>query len=274
MQVQNYYMKILSILTNVCRVLGYNPVVSAEPIDNADSRIYCIGDIHGSITELVQLHSSIVSDGLNYDGHKSIIYLGDYVDRGNNTREVIECLSTTPLQGFESIFLKGNHEVFLLRFLEDASVGDAWFRFGGLKTLESYGIDITHSPKSASDYRDIQAQFIAEFPMLHKMFLLNGKLSYSSGNYFFCHAGINPRYSLAKQTEEDLLWIRDEFINCQSKFEKVIIHGHTISENVEIHHNRIAIDTGAYRTGILSCLVLEGDTRRVIQTSPDESSTK
>jgi serine/threonine protein phosphatase 1 len=248
---------------SILRKANHDPKTNKVTLGN---RYYCIGDIHGCVNELQELNSLILDDSANFSGKKVVIYLGDYVDRGIDSRGVIDYLLDSPLPEFESIYLMGNHEHFLLRFLEDISVGEPWLRFGGLETLESYDINIEKHPKTASDFQEIQTRFIAAFPMLHKMFLLNCSLSYEIGDYFFCHAGINPRVPLNKQSEEDLLWIRDEFLGYQKHHEKVIVHGHTIFEQPEILHNRIGIDTGAYRSGILSCLVLEGETKRIIQT--------
>jgi len=195
-----------------------------------------------------------------------VIYLGDYIDRGAHTREVIDFLINNQQSHVEYVFLRGNHEQTLLDFLTDKSVARAWLSYGGMATLASYGIYISKIPTNPEDFQQLQKQLHDNLPVDHYHFLNNTVLSYSLGSYFFVHAGINPDYFLARQVPEDLLSIRYKFTYTKEPFEKIIVHGHTIAATAELLPNRIGIDTGAYRSGVLTCLVLEADQQRLIQT--------
>ncbi len=240
--------------------------VPVEPCCPSGSRIYCIGDIHGRDDLLQQLHDKILEDAKNYIGRKTIIYLGDYIDRGEHSREVIDLLLTGMLPGFEHIYLRGNHEQTLLDFLTLAEVGHGWFMYGGLQTLASYGVSYSKIPSSKNDLRVLQNALKEYIPPGHLDFLEKTRSCYQSGSYYFVHAGVNPRVSLDQQKIEDQLWIRDDFIEYAKPYEKIIVHGHTITDEPEFRPNRIGLDTGAYLSGKLSCLVLENDTQHVIQT--------
>jgi serine/threonine protein phosphatase 1 len=123
-------------------------------------------------------------------------------------------------------------------------------------------------PTKQKELLELQSQLHTKLPASHYRFLAATKLFYSLGSYFFVHAGVNPNYSLSNQRPEDMLWIRDEFIEAKEPFEKIIVHGHTVTATAELLANRIGIDTGAYASGILTCLVLQGDQQRLIQTQP------
>lgn len=246
------------------RLFKRSPIVG--PFCPPNSRIYCVGDIHGRDDLLQQLHEQILEDASSYVGAKTIIYLGDYIDRGEHSREVIERLLTETLSGFDSIFLRGNHEQSLLDFLITAEIGLGWFRYGGLQTLVSYGVAYSKIPTSRNDLQVLQQTLKERIPESHIDFLEKTRLSHQSGNYYFVHAGINPRVPLERQCAEDQLWIREAFIEHTKPYEKIIVHGHTISDEPDFRSNRIGLDTGAYMSGKLSCLVLENDTQHVIQT--------
>ena len=161
------------------------------------------------------------------------------------------------------IALAGNHEDLLLRFLEDERILEAWRGLGGLETLHSYGVDV--GPGLAGrDFKKIQAAFKARFPEHHRQFLETLQTSTAIGDYFFCHAGIRPGVPLDRQNRDDLLNIRDEFLLAEAEHGKLIVHGHTPSVTPEIRSNRIGIDTAAYATNRLTCLVLEKDERRFL----------
>jgi serine/threonine protein phosphatase 1 len=236
--------------------------VSAAP---ASTRIYAIGDIHGRADLLDRLHRTIMDDAERAAAERMVIvYLGDYVDRGPDSRRVIDCLIEPTQPGFESIFLKGNHEAFMLRFLEDASVGAIWLYNGGAATLASYGI--TNVSGRVRDLRAAQEAFRAALPPSHRTFLDGLRLLYIEGDYLFVHAGIRPGVAIDAQIEHDLLWIREDFLFAQGPFPKVVVHGHSIHATPEFRGHRIGIDTGAYATGTLTALVLQGDRRDILQT--------
>ena len=225
------------------------------------ARVYVIGDIHGRLDLLSQLRERIVMDSGNFTGERKVaVYLGDYVDRGPRAKEVIDLLVDEPLAGFESVHLKGNHENFLLDFLDDASVWPLWLYNGAGATLLSYGVSSTAGPEG------LQAEFRAPIPARHLEFLHSLALSHAEGDYFFVHAGVRPGVALEDQDEADMIWIRDPFLFSDADHGKIVVHGHSIAREPEIEANRIGIDTGAYATGKLTCLVLEGANRAFLHT--------
>ena len=231
-------------------------------------RIYAIGDIHGRDDLLAALLGLIEADAATAapGTRKVLIFLGDYVDRGLQSKSVIDRLTGDFAPGFERVFLKGNHELALRQFLDDAGFGRTWKYYGGLETLHSYGIKELTLSDDPGDFERARAHFREIMPDKHLEFLDNLALSAEFGDYFFVHAGVRPGIALARQIEEDLLWIREDFLDSTSSYGKVIVHGHTPREAVEFRVNRIGVDTGAYMTGVLTALVLEGEGRRLIQT--------
>ena len=229
-------------------------------------RIYAIGDIHGRADLLAEVYEMIRQDDAAADDGKTkvIVHLGDYVDRGQQSREVVEML-TAPADGIESVCLKGNHEDLMLAFLDGEEIGRMWLHNGGNATLASYGVPMTDY---AGDDMPVQArQALAEnLPADHNAFLRGLKLMHLEGDYLFVHAGVRPGVDLARQDDGDLMWIRDEFLNATDDHGKIIVHGHSIRPEVELMPNRIGIDTGAFRSGRLTCLVLDGTSRRLLQT--------
>lgn len=238
-----------------------------EPHLPDNTRVYCIGDIHGCYALLKQLTARIDIDSYGFTGRIIIIYLGDFIDRGEHSKQVIDFLISQQKNHIEYVYLRGNHEQTLLDFLDqDSSIARPWLTYGGIATLASYGVAVAKIPTKPADFEQLQQQLRAKLPASHYQFFSNTTLTYSLGNYFFVHAGVNPHYSLAKQIPEDLLQIREEFINAKKSFEKIIVHGHTISATPELLFNRIGIDTGAYMSGILTCLALEDSQQWLIQT--------
>ena len=232
-------------------------------------RVYAIGDIHGRADLLAQLHRQIRGDAANASAgtKKTIIYLGDYVDRGLDTMGVIELLLAAPMDDFETVYLKGNHEDALLRFLEDLSTGPNWFAIGGDATVLSYGIRIPTNLTAAQRLEYVWKELRARIPQNHLEFLSSLQLMYQTGDYVFVHAGIKPGVSLEQQDPEDLMWIRGEFLDSRKDHGKVVVHGHMIVSQPEIQTHRIGIDTGAFATNVLTCIVLEGVTRRFLSTA-------
>lgn len=221
-------------------------------------RIYAVGDIHGRVDLLDQLLARIDADlAANAIGKAVHVFLGDYIDRGQDSAGVLERLITRG-QSHETVCLLGNHEDCLLEFLDNPGVLTAWSQNGGLTTLLSYGLrpSIQSSP---DEQRDLSAALAAVMPESHRRFLTGLPLSFSCGDFFFVHAGVRPGTPLFRQRDEDLLWIREEFLRHDSPFEKVVVHGHTPVREPDVRANRINIDTGAYATGRLTCLRLERD---------------
>lgn len=232
------------------------------------SRVYAIGDIHGRADLLADLHSRILRDMLSFDGaRKVIVYLGDYVDRGLQSREVIDLLLDEPLPDFERVYLKGNHEQALLDFLEDWHIATDWMTYGGDATLYSYGVGLEGPRSNPGVLQKLQQRFRENLPRRHVDFMRRLVLSHMEGDYMFAHAGVKPGVPLAEQRENDLLWIRDEFLSSDENWGRVVVHGHTITREPEVRRNRIGIDTGAFASGKLTCLVLEGTDGRFIDTT-------
>ncbi|MBV8834245.1 MAG: metallophosphoesterase, partial [Acidobacteriaceae bacterium] len=185
------------------------------------------------------------------------VLLGDYVDRGPSSREVLDRL-VERARTHHIVCLKGNHESYLVEFLHDASVLGDWRHFGGLETLRSYGLNPSANPSGVEEQRLANA-FATALPGEHRQLLKKLGASFSCGDFFFAHAGVKPGIPLAQQSEHDLLWIRDDFLLSEQDFGKVIVHGHTPVLQPEFRPNRINIDTGAYATGRLTCLMIERD---------------
>jgi serine/threonine protein phosphatase 1 len=232
----------------------------------ADLRLYAIGDIHGRADLLRRLHGMIRADAAAAaEPRRRVVYLGDYVDRGPDSRGTLDILAGEPLPGFERVHLKGNHEWAMLRFLDDIEIAPAWFEFGGMATLASYGI-APPNPFARERLLAAQRALRAALPPSHLAFLQGLDLTHSEGDYLFVHAGVRPGIALDRQEEEDLLWIREPFLYSRASFGKIVVHGHSISEEPELCDNRIGIDTGAFATDRLTCLVLAGTTRALLQT--------
>jgi serine/threonine protein phosphatase 1 len=223
------------------------------------TRIYAIGDIHGRSDLLQQLLARIVAHVSAKPAFRPIlVFLGDYIDRGPSSRRVIDQLLLLHEQ-LDVVFLKGNHENYLIQFLKNPRFLTDWLKFGGLDTLRSYGV----LPNNYSD--STEQEYLARSLSLilhqnrHDTFLSNLKNSFTCGDFFFVHAGVRPGVPLDQQSEKDLLEIRNDFLRHESHFGKIVVHGHTPVPQPDIRANRINIDTGAYATGQLSCLVIEGD---------------
>ena len=255
------------------RLFGSPTKADAPPEAPPATRIYAIGDIHGRLDLLCQMHRMIALDAadLSQGGtagkvRKVLVYLGDYVDRGSSSRQVIDHLVSEPLPQFDAVYLSGNHEEMMLAFLDDASVGPMWMFNGGDATLLSYGVDPTESGAIENKHQEMQIALKRNLPRAHIEFMRSLKLYHGEGDYLFVHAGLVPGQPIEDQSAEDLLWIREEFINSETDHGKCVVHGHTIVAEPDIRANRIGIDTGAYFSNTLSCLVLDGSDRRFLQT--------
>jgi serine/threonine protein phosphatase 1 len=231
----------------------------------AGLRIYAVGDIHGRLDLLDELLSHVNADLARRPTVRPIfVFLGDHIDRGPRSRETIDRL--IELGGTnECVFLKGNHEQIAIKCLSDPSLFERWMRLGGVETLVSYGV----APGSLSNGKQIvelQSAFHGALPRAHFRFFRDQQTSFACGDFFFVHAGVKPRVELSRQAESDLLWIRDEFLSSNEDFGKIVVHGHTPTREIEVRPNRINIDTGAFATGRLTCLVIEEASLSVIDT--------
>jgi serine/threonine protein phosphatase 1 len=238
---------------------------SAPPRAPDGTRVYAVGDIHGRADLLRAMHQLIHEDAYERQAPRNVVvYLGDYVDRGPASAEVLDILLDEPLPGFERVHLAGNHEDTVIRFLSDISVAGLWLEYGGAATLYSYGV----KPPSMneSDLRRAQDELRESLPERHLRFMRGLKLTHCEGDWFFVHAGIKPGVPLEAQLPQDALWIRGEFLGCDSDFGKVVVHGHTVTQEPDVRRNRIGIDTGAFMSGCLTCLVLEGERWSFLQT--------
>ncbi len=236
------------------------------------TRVYAVGDCHGCLEALRGLRGAIVADSTRADARRPrarrrvVVYLGDYIDRGPDSRGVVDLLIGEPLADFVSVHLMGNHELFMRRFLDGEGSASVWVMNGGDTTLRSYGLDPRRTePGTGDDARSLRHALTAAVPAAHRAFLDGLALSHVEGDYFFAHAGIRPGVALAAQEADDLLWIREPFLGSTADHGKVVVHGHSATEEVAVRANRIGIDTGACYGGKLTALVLEGDRRRFLQ---------
>jgi serine/threonine protein phosphatase 1 len=231
--------------------------------------VYAIGDIHGRLDLLSRLHRMILDDAGASDAEgRILVYLGDYVDRGPDSFGVVDLLSKETLPGFSAVHLMGNHEDFLLDFLDNTSTGTAWFANGGVQTMRSYGVEVDYAELMKPER--LQEKLWRNLPARHLEFLRRLPLSHSIGDYLFVHAGIRPGLAMELQSATDLLWIRGEFLNSNVEHGKIVVHGHTITDTPDVRANRIGIDTGAFATGRLTCLVLDGERRRFLHTGSSD----
>ena len=226
---------------------------------------YAVGDIHGRLDLLERMLEMIAEDSRNSADRKLLVFLGDYVDRGPASKGVVDRLLQPIAGGFETHFLKGNHEHSLLGFLTEPSLYQMWKRYGAMECLQSYGVH----PPVHDDMRAFESardELEAAMPQAHLEFLNALEMSFEIGDYFFVHAGVRPGIPLRRQSPEDLMWIREDFLGSGINFGKVVVHGHTPSKMPIVRANRIGVDTGAYITGHLSCAVLENGSCRFLQT--------
>jgi len=229
----------------------------------AGVRIYAIGDIHGRADLLRSALEQINSDYTRNPAERPIlVFLGDYIDRGPSSKEVLDILVRCKAN-IESVFLKGNHETFVSAFLQDPMALDSWRTCGGLETLHSYGLRPTLQP-DMQERIDLAVQFATTLPDDHRAFLGSLQPWFQCGDVLFVHAGIRPNIPIAHQNESDFLWIREEFLNFTGPFEAFVVHGHTPVRAPDVRTNRLNIDTGAFVTGRLTCVAIEGSAVRQI----------
>jgi len=237
------------------RLLRQRPHRQPELPDGV--RIYAFGDIHGRSDLLSKMFTVIDSDLARNPISRSIeVFLGDYVDRGPDSAGTIDLLIERSRRR-ETVMLKGNHEAYMLEVLRDPAKLDEWRQIGGLETLMSYGVRPSINPDAAERARLIN-ELAEAMPPVHLRFLQSLKLTFVCGDFLFVHAGVRFGIPLREQQETDLLWIRNEFLDSDERFEKFVVHGHTPVREPDQRSNRINIDTGAYATGNLTLLTIQG----------------
>jgi len=255
-------------------MFNFSPRRGQSPAGARGHRAYVVGDIHGRVDLLEHLLAKIHADLQHRPARKTmLVFVGDLIDRGPSSAQVIERLRNYRREGVQPVFLLGNHEEVLLRILGgDASVVDSWLQFGGLQCLQSYGVSFARlRGRPAEEVVEIVRSAV---PQEHVEFLETFIDSCRFGDYLFVHAGIRPGVEVDQQSQSDLRWIREPFLFDDSDHGFVVVHGHTIRDEVEERPNRIGIDTGAYRSGVLTALVIEGTDRWLIDTRNGTEAAK
>ncbi len=223
-------------------------------------RVYAIGDVHGCFERLVEMHEQIAADLAERPiEHTVLVHLGDYVDRGMESAQVVEwLLAGPPVPAQRMVNLMGNHEQMMLAAIAqvDKDAGEQWLRNGGADSLMSWGVQRTTAQKD----------WAGRIPLPHLLFLRDLALQLQIGPYLFVHAGIRPGVPLIQQTRQDLLWIREPFLSSKQDHGVVVVHGHSPRREPHVGKNRIGIDTGAVIGGALTCVVLESDTLGFLHT--------
>jgi len=221
-------------------------------------RVYAIGDIHGCADLLSGVFDLIDDDLARSRPQRAIqVFLGDYVDRGPGVSRTLDLLIARG-QTHEAVFLRGNHEAILSDFLRDHRVLTDWLRLGGATTLMSYGVPATAGDVVGdADAEAARAALSRAMPRSHLAFLGNLAPSLTCGDFFFAHAGVRPGIPLDRQSEQDLMWIREPFLSSREDFGKVVVHGHTPVRDADIREHRVNIDVGGYATGRLAVLAIE-----------------
>ncbi len=226
-------------------------------------RLYAIGDVHGRADLLKKMHSMIDAElAADPPADWRIIHVGDYVDRGPDSRGVIDFLIERRNNEPRIVALAGNHDVSLLDFLDGPENWRQFASFGGQFTARSYGVEIAFSDDD--EIRAGRQALRRAVPAAHRHFLRSLDLAVVFGDFYFCHAGVRPGVALDAQDPYDLIWIRSEFLDYPGLFDKVIVHGHTPVGEVEIMPNRVDIDTRAFETGRLSAIAIEGAKKRTL----------
>lgn len=239
---------------------------SRRPSTRKGERVYAIGDIHGRHDLFDRLVAAIVRhwevSPRNF-ARVELVLLGDIIDRGPDSGMCLE-LAYNLVTRSRVRLLRGNHEDLLLKSITGHPTAQRiWLDNGGRAFLADFGID---PPRLDEDSIDFGQRIAAAVPAHYITMLEQACLTFRSGDYLFVHAGIRPGVRLNRQDEQDLLFIRDEFTQSDRDHGVVVVHGHSIVDNVEVHHNRIAIDTGAYASGRLSCICLDGWRHEIIHT--------
>ena len=228
-------------------------------------RIYAIGDVHGRRDLLDAMLEKIAEDAAGAETPHMIVMLGDYVDRGPDSRGVVDRLIALREEAPGTRFLVGNHEDAMIQFMLKPEANYHWLDWGGIETAESYGV----RDAGLRQPRAVRDALLEKLSKDHMAFLDGLELTFAAGDYFFVHAGVRPGVPLEEQAREDMLWIRDLFLNApkNQRPNKVVVHGHTPIDKPADKGWRINVDTGAGWGKALTCVVLEDTTRRFISVS-------
>ena len=248
-------------------MLSWRSKKSGPPRAPKGYRAYAVGDVHGRLDLLDELLGKIEQDVERRPARRNLlVMLGDLIDRGPDSRGVVERMRTYRHSAIKPYFLTGNHEEVLLRILNgERGILTNWLQFGGTECLMSYGCD--PAQLDVTNERTALSAIARAIPPEHARFIAGFADTVSFGDYLFVHAGIRPGVDLSLQAQADLRWIRSPFLENDSDHGVVVVHGHSINPVVEERTNRIGIDTGAYRTGLLTALALEGESRWILDTS-------
>ncbi|MEG3146589.1 metallophosphoesterase family protein [Sphingomonas sp. RT2P30] len=241
------------------------PAIITAPSGPADARAYAIGDVHGRLDLLRNLLEQIEADSrANPCEREYIVFVGDLIDRGPDSHGVIDLLLRSKKYLPHPVFLMGNHEEMMLRVLDkpDEKFRD-WLTYGGYECAQSYGVEVGRL--AAMDVEHAAALVNAAIPSEHRAFIASFADSFRFGDYVFVHAGIRPGVPLDAQSTRDLRWIREDFLDSTVAHPFVVVHGHTITSAPDEQPNRIGIDTGAYASGVLTAIRIEGTTRNYLQ---------
>lgn len=239
-----------------------------QPTLPPGQRVYAIGDVHGCLDLLNRLLAAIdADDASRAPAATTLMFLGDLVDRGPDAAGVVERVRRLAMERSDVRLLFGNHEEVFLGALEgDPKALRLFCRIGGRETAISYGIP--PADFEAMSYEDLAVALADVVPAEHREFLASASPMEMIGDYAFVHAGVHPERPFDEQRSADLRWIRDPFLDHRRRLEKVVVHGHTIADDVEFKAHRIGIDTGAYLSGNLSALALEAGDNWLIDTRP------
>jgi len=251
-------------------MFNFTPRRDNGPAGARGWRAYGVGDIHGRLDLLDELLEKIHEDiALRKGGKVLLVFVGDLIDRGPNSRQVLERLRTYEHPSVQTVFILGNHEEVLLRILAgEADLITKWRLFGGSQCLASYGVDASVLTGLGDD--DALAVVRGAIPKEHVEFLESFDDSCRFGDYLFVHAGIRPGVEVDQQRQSDLRWIREPFLFDETDHGFVVVHGHTIRDEVEVRPNRIGIDTGAFQSGVLTAIAIEGSDTWLLDTRTAE----
>jgi serine/threonine protein phosphatase 1 len=245
------------------------PTEPPEVFESSIDRLtYAIGDIHGRNDLFLKMLVDIRNDADAVGERPRIIILGDFIDRGPCSAEVIISILRLQAQSWcDTVVLVGNHEFALIKFCLDSSCGWLWLEYGGMATLASYGVALGSDKSDYSRWPELQRRVIRAIPRSHMKVLTDAKINFIAGDYLFVHGGVDPTLPLETQGPDTFLWIRDAFLSSPKSCDYVVVHGHSARVDASNLRWRIGVDTGAYATGILSAVKLSGANREIMQVS-------